>query len=97
MRLTWGGTPSSDPGAAPEPAGTVTGPSTFAMRREQLSLAVRVLEALLPRDRDLVRWSSEGVSLEEMARRLDIGYAAAQRAHLRALSRFRDAFALASG
>jgi RNA polymerase sigma factor (sigma-70 family) len=97
VRLTRGATPSSDPGAAPEPAGTVTGPSTFAVRREQLALAVRVLDALLPRDRDLVKWSSEGVPLEEMAGHLDISYAAAQRAHLRALGRFRDAYGLATG
>ena len=97
LRLTQGGTPSSDPGAVAEPAASMTGPSTFAARREQLSLAVRVLGALLERDRNLVQWSSQGVSLEEMAKRLGISYAAAQRAHLRALDRYRKAFQMAAG
>lgn len=97
VRLTQGVTPASDPNAAVEPAGTDTGPLTFAARREQLSLAVRVLGALLERDRQLVEWSAQGDSLEEMAERLDISYAAAQRAHLRALDRYRKAYAIASG
>jgi len=96
LRLTFGATPSSDPGAAAEPAGARTGPSTFASRREELTLAVRVLGALLPRDRDLVKWSSEGVSIDEMAQRLDVSYAAAQRAQHRALERFRAAYTLAA-
>lgn len=97
VRLTFGATPPSDPGAVAEPAAAVTGPATVADRREQLLLAVRVLDALLAKDRNLVRWSSEGVELEEMARRLDVSYAAAQRARHRAIRRFRDAYALASG
>ncbi len=94
LRLTGGAT--DDPDAASEPAGSATGPSTFASRREQLATAVRALAVLLPRDRDLVRWHSEGVELDEQARRLGIGYDAAERAHLRALDRFRKAFRLVS-
>lgn len=94
LRLTGGAT--DDPDAAAEPAGSATGPSTFASRREQLATAVRALALLLPRDRDLVRWHSEGVDLDEQARRLGIGYDAAERAHLRALDRFRKAFRLVS-
>ena len=88
LRLTRGAMPSSDPG---------TGPSTFAFRREQLSRAVQVLATLLPRDCDLVRWSSEGVSVKDQARRLSLAYDATQRAGARALERFRKAYDLASG
>ena len=96
LRLTSGGTPS-DPRAIREPAGTRTGPSTFASRREQLAQAVRALAVLLPRDRDLVRWSSEDVPLEEQAGRLGITYNALKQARFRALERYRKAYALLSG
>ncbi len=90
LRLTSGGTGGVDPAA------TATGPSTFAARREHLELAMRALAALPPRDRDLVRWTSEDVPLEEQAKRLKIGYDAAKQARLRALGRFRKAFELAT-
>ncbi len=88
LRLTWADAPSSDSGA---------GPSTFAFRREQLSLAVQVLATLLPRDCDLVRWSSEGVSVKDQARRLSLSHDATERAGALALERFRKAYRLASG
>jgi DNA-directed RNA polymerase specialized sigma24 family protein len=81
----------------PEPAATATGPTTFASRREQLVLATKALDLLLPRDRDLVKWSGEGLSTEEQARRLDLSAEAAGRARRRALDRFRKAFRLVSG
>jgi RNA polymerase sigma factor (sigma-70 family) len=90
LRLTSGGTGGVDP------AGTATGPSTFAARREHLKLAVLALAALPPRDRDLVRWTSEDVPLEEQAKRLSVSYDAAKQARLRALERFRKAFQLAA-
>ena len=75
----------------------VAGPSTFASRRERLSLAVQVLATLLPRDCDLVRWSSGGVSLEDRAKRLGLPRDTTARAGARALERFRKAYRLASG
>lgn len=77
-----------------EPAADATGPSTFAARREMIALATRALDLLLPRDRDLVRWSSEGVPLEEQAKRLAIPYETAGKARQRAIERFRKTFAL---
>ena len=84
----------SDPGAVAEPPGTATGPSTFADRREQLTIAVKALAVLLPRDQQLVRWSSEGLDSGAMAERLGISRDAADRARLRALERFRKAHRL---
>lgn len=81
---------------AADPASTATGPSTFASRKEQLKLALDALATLLPKDRDLVRWSSEDVPLEEQATRLGITYDAAKQARLRALERFRKAYELAT-
>ena len=93
LRLTWGDSSSG----VPEPIATATGPSTFADRREQLSLAVRALALLLPRDQELVQGSSEGLSIAELAEHLEISYDAAERARLRALDRFRKAYRLITG
>ena len=94
LRLTWSGGDSRDPGVAPTPAGSLTGPLTWADRREQLRLAVKVLGALPPRDQQLVRWMSQGLSLEEQAGRLGISREAAQRAAHRSVERYRKAFQL---
>ena len=80
---------------AAEPAATSTGPSTFASRREQIEIAVRALALLLPRDRDLVRWTSDSVSPDDQAERLGVSRDAADRARGRALVRFRKAYELA--
>jgi RNA polymerase sigma factor (sigma-70 family) len=93
VRLTWGAG-TGDTGAAPEPPGTRTGPSTFASRREQLALAVRALSMLLPRDRDIVTCDADGLDIAEIAERLSVSYDAAERARLRALERFRKAYRL---
>jgi DNA-directed RNA polymerase specialized sigma24 family protein len=76
------------------PPSSRTGPVSFAMRREWMALAARALAVLPERDRELVRWASEGVALDEQARRLGTSYAVAQRAGLRAAERFRKAFHL---
>ena len=94
LRYTAGAGGTSDPGAVPEPAGSRTGPSTFAARREQILMAVRALDLLLPRDRDLVRWSAEGLTLQDQADRLGLNYKAVERARNRAVERFRGAFQL---
>jgi len=92
LRLTLGA--GSDPGAAVEPMRPDTGPATLAGRLEQASQAVRALDLLLERDRELVRWSLDGVASREMAERLQISETAADRARQRAVERFRKAFRL---
>jgi len=92
LRLTTGGedgrsTPVIDSG---------TGPFTFASRRENLLLATRALALLLPRDQELIRWSSEGLDVADIAGRLDISPAAAERARSRALERLRKAYLVVS-
>jgi DNA-directed RNA polymerase specialized sigma24 family protein len=77
-----------------ELADTATGPGTFAFRREQAILAVRALAMLLPRDRQIVTWTNEGVLVEEQARRLGISHDSAEKARTRAVERLRRAFAL---
>ncbi len=93
LRLTAHG--RSDPDATPLPPTESRGPATVAMRREMLGLALRTLAALPERDAQLVRWASEGVPLDEQARRLGKTYDATQRAAHRALDRFRKTYALA--
>jgi DNA-directed RNA polymerase specialized sigma24 family protein len=90
-------TASDDGGAAPLPADTSTGPATLADRLEQLTLATRALALLLDRDRDLVRWSCDGLPVADMAERLTISEEAAGKARQRALERLRKAHRLVSG
>lgn len=94
LRITANPDATSDALAVATPVLDATGPATFAERREQLLLAVQALSTLLPRDRRLVSWFADGLSIQEQADRLEISYAAAQRAHVRALERFRKAFEL---
>ena len=92
VRLSFGQN-TANTGVVALPA-SATGPSTFADRREVLVLATKALTSLPRRDMDLVRWRSEGLMVEEQTARLGLGYAAAQRAGLRALERFQSAFEL---
>jgi RNA polymerase sigma factor (sigma-70 family) len=94
LRLTRpdGGAPA--PGSAREPAMHTAGPVTRADRADRLRLADEALTMLLPRDAELVRGQADGLTLDEEAERLEISYAAAQRARLRALERYRKAFLL---
>jgi len=92
LRLTVG--VGSDPKAVAEPVRPDTGPTTLAGRIEQASLAVRALDLLLARDRELIRWALDGASSREMAERLQISETAADRARQRAIERFRKAYRL---
>lgn len=94
LRLTRSGSQTRDPLAVPEPATPAEGPSTQAGREDDERKALRALDLLLPRDRDLVEWMAQDVPLEEQARRLGISYTAARQSRHRALERFRTAFAL---
>ncbi len=94
LRLTWNGGADRGSTAAGVPAADGGGPFTRASMREQMTLAVKVLGALPPRDRQLVRWASQGVALAEQADRLGVSYDAAQRAGRRAIERYRKTFLL---
>lgn len=93
LRLTFTGA-EGRPVERRELADTSTGPATFAFRREQLVLATRALAMLLPRDREIVTWLSEGSDTQEIAHRLDLSLDAAEKARTRALERLRKAFAI---
>ena len=97
LRLTMAGQTTGAPGAVPEPAAEGTGPITFAQRREQLEAAVRALDLLLPRDRQILLLLREGHTTGDLARHLDLKYDAAEKARARAIERFRKSFTLVGG
>jgi RNA polymerase sigma factor (sigma-70 family) len=93
VRLTRSGAGTHDQrGVAPAFDGP--GPRTFASQREALMLASRALAALSEKDRQLVRWSSEGVDSATQAERLGISQEAVRKAGTRALERLRKTFRL---
>lgn len=80
-----------------ELAASVTGPSTFAARREQLAVAAKALALLLPRDRTLVEGIAHGLTAPEQAAALSLTTAAIESARKRALERFRKTVKLVLG
>ncbi len=76
-------------GSLIDPAASQTGPSTIALKREQLVLAARAISLLLPKDRQLVEWASEGLANAVIGERLGVTPSAAARAKARALERLR--------
>jgi RNA polymerase sigma factor (sigma-70 family) len=89
LRVSAGGSGTFGSGGAVDPSATGTGPRSFAARREEVVLAMRALTALFPRDQELIAWIADDLPLDEIARRLGIGYDAAKQARLRAIERFR--------
>jgi DNA-directed RNA polymerase specialized sigma24 family protein len=89
-------TESTEPGLAAlrELPASATGPSTFAARREQLTLATQAMALLLPRDRELIDAMCRGLTAREHGDQLGLGAAAAERARSRALERFRRSYEL---
>lgn len=81
-------------GAGVEPAGSLTGPITYASRKEQLRLATLAMDGLPPRDRELVHLMTTGAGIDTIAGQLAVSPAAAQRARLRALDRFRKIYSI---
>ncbi len=75
-----------------EPTARGAGPRTALLRGEELGHVGQAIAVLLPRDRALLQWSSEGIPVEEVARRLGLSRESAGRVRLRALERFRTAF-----
>jgi len=96
VRITQLG-PRSTLAGGVDPAGSSAGPFTFAERRDQLELAARAIDALLPRDQRLVAMLQAGKPIAEMATVLDISHDAAERARLRAIERFQAAYRLLAG
>lgn len=80
--------------AGVDPAADATSPSSYVGRKEQVVLVTRAMHSLLERDRNIVQWSSEGRSIQEIADELGISYDACQQARLRALERLRKAYHL---
>jgi RNA polymerase sigma factor (sigma-70 family) len=80
-----------------EVAASVTGPSTFAVRREQLAIAAKALALLLPRDRALVEGLANGLTAAEQAAALSASVVTVESARKRALERFRKTFRLVAG
>lgn len=78
-------------------AASVTGPSTFAARREQVAVATKALALLLPKDRVMVEGFARGLSASEHALELQWTTAAVESARKRALERFRKTFKLVLG
>ena len=85
----------SAPGLLDEFAASQTGPSTFALRREQLVLLTQAMAVLPERDRRLVEFASRDLTNEAIAGELKIEVNAAAKAKSRALDRLRKAHELA--
>lgn len=91
LRLSSSDTDSRS-GSSVRPAISQSGPSTVAARREHLSLAMRALNVLYPRDRHIIQWLSEDLSIAEMATRRGEDYETTKKARQRAIERFRRTF-----
>lgn len=95
VRITFGAaTPAAGATHGVQPAAGGPGPITAAERAEQLDVAARALDGLPERDRRLVRLMARDLTVKEIAGELDISEAAAQRARLRAVERFRKIYTI---
>lgn len=96
LRVTYGPA-ATDAGAGVAPADIARGPRTFAGVREQVEMAARALATLPPRDAQIVELIQAGEDVQTIADTIGVSYAAAQRARLRAIERFKKAFELMTG
>lgn len=94
LRITAAPSSTSAGGSGIDPAANVTGPATYAMRREMVELAGKAVKTLLPRDQELVRYSTDGMPIEQIASLLGLSYDAAEQARRRAMERFKKAYEL---
>lgn len=94
IRVTFGGA-GSEAGMLAPPA-RLTGPQTFAQRREHLSVAAKAIAALPERDRSIAGMITRELSIDDIAKELGISYEAAQRARLRTIERFGKLYTLAT-
>lgn len=80
-------------GTGSPPAGGM-GPRTFAQRREELAAVTKAMDLLPTRDRELITWSAEGLTHQEIAERIGASPEAARKATTRAIERLRKTFAI---
>ena len=92
LRITSG--PVTRAGGGLNPSAAATGPLSFAERRDQVDVALRAAETLLPRDQAILEMERKGGSIAEIAAEFAMSKAAAGKARQRALDRFRRAFEL---
>jgi len=79
---------SSDATIGVQLEGKITGPTTFAARREMMELGAKAISLLLPRDQEIVRLVTEGAATKEVAAALGLAPSAAEQARHRAMQRF---------
>lgn len=91
MRITFG---VDTKGGSRDPAARGPGPITHASQTEEIELAARAIDGLPPRDREIMRMMARELSVREIAERLAISEAAAQKARLRATERFRKIYTI---
>lgn len=94
LRITSTGSNSSASRRGVDPAGSGTGPGTFAERREMVERATRAVSVLPARDREIVGMVCQGKSIDEIGARFELAYDGAETAKRRALERFRKTFEL---
>ncbi len=94
LRLTMTNPSGDAPLERPGLADTATGPATFAQRRDLLVRAARATALLLPRDRQIVEWTVDGLSARDIGGILGLSETAADKARQRALERLQQAFEL---
>lgn len=82
---TWAGS-----GGGVVPMASSLSPGSKVARKEDLERAAAALDRLEPRDRALIEMMVADVELEEIAKRLGIGYEAAKKARQRAVERLRE-------
>lgn len=70
------------------------GPRTFAQRREELAAVTKAIALLPPRDRELITWTADGLSHQEIASRIGGTPEAARKATTRAIERLRTTYAI---
>ena len=92
LRITFG--VETHNGRVSMPAAGGPGPATHASNREQLDIAVRAIDGLPPRDREIVRMITRDVSAKEIGEHLGISREAAQKARQRAVGRFRKIYTI---
>ena len=93
-RITFAGSSTGAGTRGVQPAEQGPGPVTAASQNEQLDIAARALDGLPVRDRELVRLMARDFSVREIATRLGVSEAAAQRARHRAVERFRKIYTI---
>ena len=92
LRISAGIDGSSTEASGFDPPASMTGPLTFAGRREQITIAISALDTLQPRDQQLIEWAAAGMHLEDIADRLELSREATQKARARAFARFKAAY-----